>query len=95
MPHRHGVLTADRRRSYPAGLRATDAGGYTTVTEQDALGRVVVVTDAAKGFTRYTYGPFGWLTTVTDPGGALTRSSRAATRPPGETSGAGVVSRRL
>jgi YD repeat-containing protein len=58
--------------------RATDARGYTTVTEQDALGRPVAITDAEKGITRYTYGPFGFLHTVTDPGGAITRFERDA-----------------
>jgi RHS repeat-associated protein len=58
--------------------RTTDARGYTTVNEQDPLGRTVSVTDAEKGITRYTYGPFGFLHTVTDPGGALTRFGRDA-----------------
>jgi YD repeat-containing protein len=35
-------------------------------------------TDAEKGITRYTYGPFGFLHTVTDPGGAITRFERDA-----------------
>jgi YD repeat-containing protein len=58
--------------------RTTDARGYTTISEQDPLGRTVSITDAEHGITQYTYGPFGFLHTVTDPGGALTRFGRDA-----------------
>ncbi len=44
-----------------------------TRTQLDVLGRPVIVTDAAKGKTSYTYGPFNTLRTATDPGGATTR----------------------
>ena len=59
-------------------VRVTDARGEVTVAEHDALGRPVTITDAAKGVTRYTYGPFGWLATVTDPGNAVTYFQRDA-----------------
>ncbi|MBK9266189.1 MAG: hypothetical protein IPM54_41175 [Polyangiaceae bacterium] len=49
-----------------------------TVTELDELGRPTTITDAAKGKTRYTYGPFDMLHTVTDPGGAVTKWTRDA-----------------
>ncbi len=43
-----------------------------TFTDLDRLGRPVTITDAAKGKTSYTYGPFNTLQTATDPGGATT-----------------------
>jgi len=43
-----------------------------TRTQLDALGRPTMITDAAKGKTTYSYGSFGTLRTVTDPGGATT-----------------------
>ena len=49
-----------------------------TITKTDTLGRPVNITDAAKGITAYTYGPFNLLATVTDPGNALTRWTRDA-----------------
>jgi YD repeat-containing protein len=56
----------------------TDPLGYVTTTQLDPLGRPVAITDAAKGVTAYTYGPFGALYTVTGPSGALTRTTRDA-----------------
>jgi RHS repeat-associated protein len=55
-----------------------DPLGNVTSTQLDPLGRPVAITDAAKGLTSYTYGPFGALYTVTAPGGALTRTTRDA-----------------
>lgn len=43
-----------------------------TLTTLDELGRPVTITDAAKGKTSYSYGPFNTLRTATDPGGAKT-----------------------
>ncbi|KYF86013.1 hypothetical protein BE20_03190 [Sorangium cellulosum] len=40
-------------------VRVTDPLEHVTVTEQDPLGRIKAVTDAAGGVTRYSYGPFG------------------------------------
>jgi RHS repeat-associated protein len=51
---------------------------HNTITELDALGRVVKITDAKQGQTNYAYGPFNALRTVTDPGGAVTRWTRDA-----------------
>ncbi|WP_437877018.1 FG-GAP-like repeat-containing protein [Sorangium sp. So ce513] len=59
-------------------VRVTDPLAHVTVTEQDPLGRIKTITDAADGITRYSYGPFGMLHTVTDPGGAVTRTTRDA-----------------
>ncbi|XXY17780.1 RHS repeat-associated core domain-containing protein [Sorangium sp. So ce216] len=50
----------------------------TTVIENDALGRPVSITDPMLGKTLYSYGPFGGLWTVTDPGGAVTTTERDA-----------------
>ncbi len=67
------------RTSYEgAKVKVSDSLGKTTIAEQDPLGRPVSVIDAAKGTTSYTYGPFGLLHTVIDPGGALTRTHRDA-----------------
>ncbi|XYI02243.1 hypothetical protein ACMHYB_21685 [Sorangium sp. So ce1128] len=66
------------------GLRVevTDALDHVTVVENAPLGQPAAVTDAALGVTRYAYGPFGALCTVTapgtDPGGAVTRTTRDA-----------------
>jgi YD repeat-containing protein len=62
------------------GLLAQVKGplGDVTSTQLDPLGRPIAITDAAKGLTSYTYGPFGALYTVTAPGGALTRTTRDA-----------------
>ncbi len=49
-----------------------------TKTELDPLGRPKIITDAANGQTKYTYGPFDTLYTVTDPGGATTKWTRDA-----------------
>ncbi len=49
-----------------------------TITKTDTLGRPATITDAAKGVTAYTYGPFNMLATVTDPGNAVTRWTRDA-----------------
>ncbi|AUX49123.1 uncharacterized protein SOCE26_106680 [Sorangium cellulosum] len=59
-------------------VRVSDALDHVTVAEQDPLGRIETITDAAGGSTRYTYGPFGLLHTVTDPGDAVTRTTRDA-----------------
>ncbi len=59
-------------------VRVTDPLDHVTVTEQDPLGRIKTITDAADGITRYAYGPFGLLHTVTDPGEAVTRTTRDA-----------------
>ncbi|WP_437775752.1 RHS repeat-associated core domain-containing protein [Sorangium sp. So ce1097] len=59
-------------------VRVTDPLDHVTVTEQDPLGRIKTITDAADGIIRYSYGPFGMLHTVTDPGGAVTRTTRDA-----------------
>ncbi|XXS76933.1 RHS repeat-associated core domain-containing protein [Sorangium sp. So ce131] len=59
-------------------VRVTDPLDHVTATEQDPLGRIETITDAAGGITRYAYGPFGLLHTVTDPGGAVTRTTRDA-----------------
>jgi RHS repeat-associated protein len=59
-------------------VKASDSLGKLTVADQDALGRPLSVLDAAKGSTLYTYGPFGFLRSVTDPGGALTVTTRDA-----------------
>lgn len=59
-------------------VRVTDPLDHVTVTEQDPLGRIKTITDAADGITRYAYGPFGLLHTVTDPGDAVTRTTRDA-----------------
>ncbi len=49
-----------------------------TRTELDALGRPKTITDAKGGTTKYTYGPFGALQSVTDPGNDVTRWTRDA-----------------
>ncbi|WP_437734434.1 RHS repeat-associated core domain-containing protein [Sorangium sp. So ce1335] len=59
-------------------VRVADPLDHVTVTEQDPLGRIKTITDAADGIIRYSYGPFGMLHTVTDPGGAVTRTTRDA-----------------
>jgi YD repeat-containing protein len=65
-------------------VKVTDPLGYVTITELDPLGRPVVINDAAKGITSYTWGPFGFLRSVTDPGtladpsGAVTITKRDA-----------------
>ncbi|XYH93819.1 RHS repeat-associated core domain-containing protein [Sorangium sp. So ce1128] len=59
-------------------VRVTDPLDHVTEVEQDPLGRIETITDAADGITRYTYGPFGLLHTVTDPGRAVTRMMRDA-----------------
>ncbi|WP_437653680.1 RHS repeat-associated core domain-containing protein [Sorangium sp. So ce1182] len=59
-------------------VRVTDPLDHVTEVEQDPLGRIETITDAADGITRYTYGPFGLLHTVTDPGRAVTRMTRDA-----------------
>jgi YD repeat-containing protein len=48
------------------GLRVevTEPGEHVTVIEQDPLGRMVSVTDAARGVIRYGYGPFDSLYAV-------------------------------
>jgi RHS repeat-associated protein len=61
-----------------AALRVDDSLGHLTVSDLDPLGRPIVITDAAKGPTAYTYGPFGFPLTVTTPGGAETRTARDA-----------------
>ncbi|AUX47305.1 uncharacterized protein SOCE26_088230 [Sorangium cellulosum] len=53
-------------------------GGATTTIENDPLGRPVSITDAMQGQTRYGYGPFSGLWTVTDPGNAVTTTERDA-----------------
>jgi YD repeat-containing protein len=53
-------------------IDSTDPLLQHTITQIDTLGRPVTMTDAAKGKTNYTYGPFNTLRTVTDPGGATT-----------------------
>ncbi|MDI1432847.1 FG-GAP-like repeat-containing protein [Polyangium sorediatum] len=57
---------------------------HLTVTEHDALGRPVVVTDAGNGETSFTYGPFGVLSSVVDPGGDVTTIKRDALGRPRE-----------
>ena len=59
-------------------VKASDSLGKLTVADHDALGRPVSVLDAAQGSTLYTYGPFGFIRSVTDPGGALTVTTRDA-----------------
>lgn len=59
-------------------VRVEPPGTPATVTEIDALGRPIDVVDAQMGVTSYTYGPFGYLLTVTDPGGAVTTTNRDA-----------------
>jgi YD repeat-containing protein len=54
-------------------IDSTDSLLQHTVTQIDALGRPVTITDAKKGKTSYGYGPFNTLHTVTDPGGATTK----------------------
>ncbi|HYO60536.1 MAG TPA: RHS repeat domain-containing protein, partial [Actinomycetota bacterium] len=49
-------------------VHVTDQLKNVTTTEHDPLGRPVEITDAAKGRTKYVYGPFGLLYSVTDPG---------------------------
>jgi RHS repeat-associated protein len=53
-------------------IDSTDPLLQHTITEIDTLGRPVTITDAAKGKTGYTYGPFNTLHTAKDPGGATT-----------------------
>jgi RHS repeat-associated protein len=59
-------------------VRVEPLGIPETVTKIDALGRPIEVVDAKMGVTSYTYGPFGYLLTVTDPGGAITTTNRDA-----------------
>src|SRR4029079_3436652 len=47
-------------------VEGTDPLLNVTVVNNDALGRPVTITDAMKGSTHYTYGPFGTLYTVLD-----------------------------
>ncbi|MDC3984391.1 FG-GAP-like repeat-containing protein [Polyangium jinanense] len=65
-------------------VEVLDALSNLTVTEHDALGRPVIVTDAAHGETASTYAPFGVLSSVEDPGGAVTRIKRDALGRPRE-----------
>lgn len=57
-------------------VEVSSPGAGSTITEIDALGRPIEVEDAAEGITSYTYGPFGYVSTVTDPGGAVTTTVR-------------------
>jgi YD repeat-containing protein len=59
-------------------VEVTDPLLNVTITENDALGRPVIITDAKKGTTNYTYGPFDTLYTVTAPDSSLTRMTRDA-----------------
>jgi RHS repeat-associated protein len=51
---------------------------YVTSAQNDALERPVVINDAKNGLTKYGYGPFGGLSTIEDPGGAVLRTTRDA-----------------
>jgi RHS repeat-associated protein len=55
-----------------------EPNSHTTTVHVDGLGRVVTITDAKNGKTSYAYGAFGALFSVTDPGGAVTRTPRDA-----------------
>ncbi len=57
---------------------STDPLSNHTKTELDALGRPVIMMDAANGKTRHAYGPFDTLRSVTDPGNAVTKWTRDA-----------------
>ncbi|MBK9262014.1 MAG: RHS repeat protein [Polyangiaceae bacterium] len=59
-------------------IEMTDPLLHNTITELDALGRPVTITEAANGKTKYVYGPFDTLRSVTDPGGAVTKWTRDA-----------------
>ncbi|MBK9261560.1 MAG: VCBS repeat-containing protein [Polyangiaceae bacterium] len=59
-------------------VRVVSPGAGMTTTEIDGLGRPIEVEDALGGITSYTYGPFGYVRTVTDPGGAVTTTLRDA-----------------
>jgi YD repeat-containing protein len=65
-------------------VKVTDPLKHVTTTELDPLGRPAAITDAAKGVTSYTWGPFGFLYSATDPGtladpsGAVTITKRDA-----------------
>ena len=59
-------------------VEVTEPLANPAITELDALGRPVLVTDAANGKTKYAYGPFDALHSVTDPGNATTKWTRDA-----------------
>ena len=61
-----------------AAVVITRPGGATTRTENDALGRPTRIFEPEGAETRYTYGPFGGLWSVTDAGGAVTTTERDA-----------------
>ncbi|MDC3982187.1 RHS repeat-associated core domain-containing protein [Polyangium jinanense] len=70
---------ATTRTSYKGlAIETLDPHLQSTVVTNDPLGRPKTVKDAKNGTTTYTYGPFGALHTVTDPGGALMRMTRDA-----------------
>jgi RHS repeat-associated protein len=49
-----------------------------TIAQVDTLGRPVTIKDAKGGLTKYKFGPFDALFTVTDPGNAVTKWTRDA-----------------
>jgi RHS repeat-associated protein len=80
------VRVASRARRPPTGadaydrrgllVGATDPAGLTTSYEYDVRGRLVSQRAPGERITRWTYDADGWLSTVADPAGVLTRLVR-------------------
>ncbi len=56
----------------------TQTPALRTVTNLDASGRPQTITDAKGGLTKYVYGPFNALRSITDPGNDVTTWTRDA-----------------
>jgi YD repeat-containing protein len=69
------TYTAEDDAPQPVGLlkTITDALGYKTSFAYDALGDRISMIDALDQTWSYTYNGLGWLETVTDPRGVVTR----------------------